>query len=76
MKGILRHYKSTIFFILQDTVLEILKIFLAGFLVRVGGLVGVPQPFCDILKGPSHRSFILEMGLLSAILPEIYMFLA
>jgi hypothetical protein len=56
------------------------KIFFARFRVcvggLVGGLVGVPGPFCDILKGLSHRSFILKMGLLSAIFHEIYLFVA
>jgi hypothetical protein len=52
------------------------KIFFARFRVRVGGLVSVPEPFWDILKGPSHRSFILKMGLLSALFHEIYLFLA
>jgi hypothetical protein len=42
----------------------------------VGGLMGMPRPFCDILKGLSHQSFILKMGLLSAVFHEIYLFLA
>jgi hypothetical protein len=31
------------------------KFFIACFLVRVGGLTGMPGPFCDILKGPSQQ---------------------
>jgi hypothetical protein len=32
--------------------------------------MGVPGPFCDIFKGPSHRLFILKMVFLSAIFHE------
>jgi hypothetical protein len=56
------------------------KTFFARFWVSVGGLVGglvgVSGPFCDISKEPSHRSFILKMGLLSVIFHAIYQFLA
>jgi hypothetical protein len=64
------------FFTLQVLVLEkkIFKEKIVFAWVHVGGFVGVPRPFCDILKGPYCRSLILKMRLFSAIFHEIYLF--
>jgi hypothetical protein len=45
-----------------------------NFYQFLGGHMGVPGPFLDIFKGPSH--FILIIGLFGDIFHKIYLYLA